>query len=294
MATLSTLLARAAVPPSEAPAPRGHVMSSMPVRLPGGARLGAALADEVPVAPPPMRVLGGRAPPAPRIPGGVPGRPKTPPIPPAPTVPTPDPAALAMAGRKAPRVVRMPPSAFADTFGKKPTVVVEIGVRLLADGDLDKARAAAARSAELNHPTNDDVRVEAYNEALMQWVVARGTCQPLDVRAAYWDTPQDTVPIALTDDGLKLLFHEITNLKIEMSPLQGEATAAEIETLRRLLAIPEVVTILLERGDPRLRRHVSWILEELLRLVGPGPAATALRPEEEIDPSSLPTGPVGG
>ncbi len=294
--TLSDLLAAANATPQGAPRP-----PPMPVRTPGGGTLRLDPAAGLPTIPtvappqpPPLRVLGGgrlRRPSPPRaIPGGVPGPAKGPQVPGAPQVPQPKPGA-APGAPPAPKVVTVPPSAFADTWRLKPKAPIEIGIRLIADADFDKARTHAAKiAAEVPDP---DARIEAYNEALMQWAVARATCKPENAQEDFWRASQDVVPIALTDDGLTLLFHELQNLKIEQSPLIGEAKDAELEELGKLLQAPNAREILLTLGEPRLRRHLRWLLDEVRATVGPGHIPTPVLDGEVADPGTFPTGPVG-
>jgi hypothetical protein len=168
---------------------------------------------------------------------------------------------------------------------------IQIGLRLIADGDLDRAREYASNRAV--GVKDDDARIEAYNEVLMQWVVARATCKPEDARQPFWQSAQDTVAMALTDDGLKYLFHEVQNLKIEQSPLQSEAREGDLMALSDLLGTASVREILLALGEPRLRRHIVWILDEVRRTVGPGHVPTVLG-SDEADPSELPSGAVVG
>lgn len=289
-------------------APTGPVM---PSRLPGGrlVRGAEAVPQAAPKAGPPRRgliaagwnpshaalaappVKGGAfnhvPTPAP-VPGGVPAPASLPAIPKPPVVP--NVSSRAEAGRRAPKVLTLYPNVFADTWNEKPSGPVEIGLRLVAEKDLDEARAQASRWAFANHPEPRDVdaRTEAANESLMQWVVARAMCKPDDVRQGFWQTPQDTVAMAFTDDGLKYLFHEVMNLKIEESPLQPEAKVADLVMLRQLLEIQEVPNVIIDKSSPRLRRHLAWIVEEITFLVGP------VTPEEpEALPSELPVGAIG-
>ncbi len=300
--------ARAAAPAQAAP---DVLAPSMPVRLPGG-----KIVTLVPGAPPPpaaapvarpapfgsagARVLGGggrRVPPPPsRIPGGIPAASETPmpAVPAAPVLPTPTATVARGAGegRPAPKVVVVPTNCFADTWNGKPARPLEIGLRLIGDADLDTARAYASRLARQRHPDPGDVdgRTEAYNEVLMQWVVAEATCKPHDVSARFFQTHQDTVPIAFTEDGLKYMFHELLALKIEQSPLIPEAGINQIATLVRLLSIPGVANTIVTRAEPRLRRHIGWILSEVKKVLGAeGFDDGAVEGDDEIE---LPVGPV--
>lgn len=264
---------------------------------PPGAASPAAAARAVPHLPAvPNRTLGaGRAnvprPLEPRIPAPQRG----PQVPAAPALPHAVAAQPRPGVRPAGAFRDVPPEAFADTWELRPTTPMRIGVRLLADGDYDKARAAAARLAADNHPTDPESRIEAFNEALMQWVVARGTCKADDVSQPFWQCPQDIVPIALSPDGLRLLFDAIEELKIEKTPLGREADDAALQSLGTLLQIEGVRTVLVRDGSKRLRRLLQHVLDEVNRVAGTAAPHVQESPDDIESEGSvlLPRGPVG-
>ena len=117
------------------------------------------------------------------------------------------------------------PSGFADDYDLRPDAPVEIGIRELSVDTLDTARSVAAKKAAKRHPhltSEDPVWCEAFNEALMQWIVARCTCKPDDVKASYWSCAEDVVPIALSSSGLSRLFEEYEMLAIGAGVLSPE------------------------------------------------------------------------
>lgn len=239
---------------------------------------------------------GGRAqitrPLQPRVPAPQPG-PKTP------RAPEPPPGVTAQPRpgvRPAGAFRDVPVDAFADTWELKPHQPLRIGLRLIADADYDKARASAENIARANHPAghSPEVRWEAYNEALMQWVVARGTCKPDDVSQPFWQCPQDIVPLALGPDGLRLLFDAIEELKIEKTPLGREADEPAIETLGALCQIAGVRAVVVRDGSKRLRRLIRHVLDEMNLLVGPDARPDAALEDEAVEGSDvLPVGPLG-
>ncbi len=297
MPTLSETLERHA---AEAPVERSP---QLPVRMPGGAVVQPSPASTLVPAQAvaglaQVRVLGGggrRVPvPPPRfVPGGIPVPQKAPAIPEPPRPPEPR-AGQSMDARRAPRVVSVPLNAFADTWKAKPQAPLEIGLRLISDHDLDNARAYASRIAREHHPdpSDEDGRIEAYNELLMQWAVAVATCKPSDASKAYWQAPHDEVGIAFTEDGLKLMFHELIVLKIEHSPLIAEADATAIESLGKMLSIPGIAAFLVERGEPRLRRHITWVFDQVKKLIGAAPGAPTGPESDDVDPDEIPRGEI--
>ena len=137
----------------------------------------------------------------------------------------------------APRVIDVPPEAFASDWLERPQEPVQIGLRLVPDHDKQVARAEAAKYAAQMHPSADDVEntVDCFNDALLRWLIARATCQPHDVREPWFQMAEDTVRIALSTEGVKMLAHEIEMLELEMSPLYKPATDDEVADLAALL-----------------------------------------------------------
>ncbi len=140
--------------------------------------------------------------------------------------------------RQAPKVVEVVPSAWADTYPKKPAQPVRIGLRRIADGDMRDAREQAAKVAWRVHPQpqDEELRIAAFNDHLVLWIVSRATCKPDDVLAPFWAMPQDEIPMQLTTQGQRLLYDKFEELKLEDSPLESEATADDLHRLGALLS----------------------------------------------------------
>jgi len=81
------------------------------------------------------------------------------------------------------RIVVLGPSAFADEYAKKHPAEVAIGLRLIPQSDLDRARVEAEREAvsfyasfgESTDRVDDRSIEDVYNDAFMAHVVARAT-----------------------------------------------------------------------------------------------------------------------
>ena len=121
------------------------------------------------------------------------------------------------------RTLIVPPTAFADDWDQKPKDAVCCGLRLISSGDTVIARAEAAKAAWAAHPHEHDseARIESYNDALMRWVVARGTCDPNNTREPWeiWKgMPELMVQQALTPLGARFIFDAIQLLATETSP----------------------------------------------------------------------------
>lgn len=173
----------------------------------------------------------------------------------------------------APRTLTLPPSVFASEWKMRPTEPVVVGLRLLPDAEEQTARAEALRIAlELHPDTRDagDAFVDAYNDALLRWIVARGICDPNDVTAPTQILPmaEDQVRHALTSSGVRYIFDAIERLQLETSPIYAEASFDEVaELLHRLGADPDVGSL---AGITRKRalRVLRYVLLEL-RAAGP-------------------------
>ena len=170
---------------------------------------------------------------------------------------------------KAPRVVIVPVSAFADTWSKKPAAPVEMGLRLVAARDIDTARAEAAREAidwydDGEGGCIDEVaRDEAYNEALMRHALARALCQPHNTKQPFFQVASETIRLALTSEGVRLLWDELVRLHRSTGVNQAPIDADEIAELSRILARPGAVDQLPSGVRGEIRRLLGFCFVQL-------------------------------
>jgi len=163
------------------------------------------------------------------------------------------------------RIVVLQPSAFADTWPKKPTVEVAIGLRLLSQAEIDVARRNAEREAvgfyeELHgrpRPADPETVGDVYNDAFCMNAVARATCDPNDMALPYWPYADDQVRQALTPEGARQIWDEIVILHKGSSGGRQVATDEEVRHLGSLLASGGV------RLDVEGRKLVAYLLEKL-------------------------------
>jgi hypothetical protein len=174
-------------------------------------------------------------------------------------------AAPGPAKRAAPHVVDLPVSAWSDKFEKKPTVTIKVGLRMIPDGDKEAARAWAAKAAwrSVPEPRDEEIRIEAYNDALILWIVACATCQPADVLTPFWRLAQDQIPEQLTTQGIRFLFDAYEKMVLEESPLGGEATAGEFASLGAMLSDAAIVEAIVTNSTRATRRHLHQVLVDL-------------------------------
>jgi hypothetical protein len=169
-----------------------------------------------------------------------------------------------------PRVVEVPVSMFAEDWDKKPEFPAKLGVRHISDADVQAARSHASKVATQQHPnlSNEADRecwVEAYNDALMRWIVARAACSAVDAKQYFelWqEAPEDLVKHALTSEGVRFIFDAWEQMKLETSPLSTEATDEEIASMFDLIqvSLPE----LSPQRQARVRRMLGFCLSELI------------------------------
>ena len=144
--------------------------------------------------------------------------------------------ALAPEKRPAPKVVRVPAEAFADTWSgrPKPGETRAMGLRIISAADVQAVREAASKTAWSHHPREADVdaRIEHYNDALMREVLAIALCKPEDASLPYWDKVASTaVFVALTEAGVRLLWQAYEELKVSADPTGEQATEDDVKAL---------------------------------------------------------------
>jgi len=165
--------------------------------------------------------------------------------------------------RRPPRVITLPPSAFATEWRERPTEPVELGLRYLPDGETETARTEAAKHAMRLHPDDLELANDCFNDALLRWIVSRCTCSAEDAREPYFRAAQDTVWFALSEDGVKLIAHEYEVFKIETSPLHPPATDEEILDLAALLEDEPPFAGMSTAEERGTRRLIGVVLERI-------------------------------
>lgn len=139
------------------------------------------------------------------------------------------------------RTLVVEPASFADEWRGRPSEPVCCGLRRIPADDVENARRQAIETAWQRHPRKEHIaaRREAYNDAVMRWCVARGTCDPNDVTAP-WDLwqgmPEDLVFVALTVEGVRFVYDALEAFAIETSPVQREALDEELSGVAGRLA----------------------------------------------------------
>ncbi|WP_394847403.1 hypothetical protein LZC95_08050 [Pendulispora brunnea] len=134
-------------------------------------------------------------------------------------------------------MIVLPPSAFADRWEAKPDAAVAVGLRLLSERDIQVAKAESSKWVDKMYSGADgvirdvDKAVESWNDCLVRWACALGTCDPNDVTKPYFPAAEDVIGDALTSEGLRRIWDALELLHLEESPVAPEATDAEILAL---------------------------------------------------------------
>ncbi|WP_394849702.1 hypothetical protein LZC95_19895 [Pendulispora brunnea] len=159
------------------------------------------------------------------------------------------------AAKRPRRCIVLSPAAFADTWSERPSEDVAVGLRLLAERDLQAAKLEASRWVERLYSRDDgtlrdpETATEAWNDALIRWACALAMCDPNDVTRPYFRAAEDTIAIALTPDAIRRVWDALEAFHAEESPVAPEATDDEIEELGwSLLPLEGVVARVLDRA----------------------------------------------
>jgi hypothetical protein len=112
---------------------------------------------------------------------------------------------------------------------------------------------------------DEEGRIEAFNDAVMRWMIVRGTCDPNDIRlnAPIFEGSEENVRSALTSNAIRFLWDRIERFHISKSPLVPEIKDDEIEKLIEYLKKPIIFVALTTPRSIRVRKLLGFVLEEL-------------------------------
>lgn len=192
--------------------------------------------------------------------------------------------------------VVVPRDAFASTWIDRPEdEEVCIGLRLIPNTDIEDARIEAARHAAKlfpNHEKSEETTalfVASFNDAMIRWVIARGTCDPNNVHAPWklWEAaPEDIVKEALTDLGAQLIFDAWERMRLALDIGIAVASDEDIALLADLAKrLPKLRTLSRAR-EQRCRRLLRFVLEELETVPDETPDAVDPPEDDDIDDES--------
>jgi len=154
--------------------------------------------------------------------------------------------------------------AFAEDWQGKPEVDFALGLRRVSDADIQTARAEAAKYAIEMH--DDQLgRIESFNDALMRWIIIRGTCDANDssLNAPIFEGSDENLRNALTSKAIRYLWDAVERFHIEHSPIVAEASDDEFLELIAYLKMPVILEKLSPGARKRFRKLVGFLLSEL-------------------------------
>ncbi len=175
-------------------------------------------------------------------------------------------------------------TAFAADWKQKPQGEVALGLRRVSDGDLQTARAEAAKYATMMHDDREG-QIESFNDGLMRWMIVRGTCDANDIllNNPIFDGSEENVRNALTSNAIRYVWDRIEQFHVAHSPLVEEATLEDLDELASRMRNPHP----LEKMSPAVQKRFmkfAWFLLNELRTVDPNYVEDTLDPiEEEVE-----------
>lgn len=153
-------------------------------------------------------------------------------------------------------------NAWADEYKDRPREVVVMGLKRLAERDLETARAEGARRAWQMHPEQGDLdcRIECYNDALIRWCVGRSLCMPDDASQPWFENQEDVIAEAFTAEGLRHVWDHLDMLAVSDCPVVHEASDEDVARLASLVADCALMKLSV-RDQSAARRYLGAVLE---------------------------------
>jgi len=122
--------------------------------------------------------------------------------------------------------VLLPPSAFAETWARRPKSPTLVGIRLLSEAQVEFAQVDARQKAWEAHPEPTDVefRLDVFNDWNITNILARAMCRAEDVNVCFFAPgPEDLIREGLSPGGIRRLWDEFTRVSVIEGPLRPEA-----------------------------------------------------------------------
>lgn len=169
-----------------------------------------------------------------------------------------------------PRVVKLPVSAWRSAYEGRPEVDIRVGLRLPSQDETEGIEREALRTMRdnLSADTDEGFALRSYQEAKLVNLVAVCLCDTDDVSACHplFETPNATLPLVLTKEGLRYLFDQIERLQVDSSPIFPEASDTDVAAMLELLQDGALERI--RESNPidhaRCRRYLALCLEMLI------------------------------
>jgi hypothetical protein len=158
--------------------------------------------------------------------------------------------------------VKLKPSAWADVWDGKPSAPELVGVRLVSEADYARARGEGDRTATALHPRGGDQWVEAFNQAVMHFILGHALCLHDNMDEPLFEMQEFVISHRLTTAGTTRLWDALVELGIVDSPLSPEISEDGAQGLAASLADDAWW----ERMTPRTRAQVGRLLQRVVEM----------------------------
>lgn len=165
--------------------------------------------------------------------------------------------------KKAEYTVEVEPSLWVEGRPNKPTTPVKVGIRIVSEADVARARSVAESFANKQHRelSSQDVWIESYNSHLIATILYDALVHPENVEKR-WFERDSLVTMNLTTNGLKFLWDHYEIYQVSTSTIAPEATDDELLELEDLILSGTLFDgVDLERAR-RVRRLIKAALVE--------------------------------
>lgn len=165
--------------------------------------------------------------------------------------------------KRAECIVEVDPSLWADGRPNKPTAPVQIGLRVVSEANVARARSVAEAFANQMHRdlTSQEVWIESYNSHLIATILFDAVVLPDNVEKQ-WFQRDSQVAMDLTTNGLQFLWDHYEMHRLATSKIAPEATDQEMAGLGDSLLAGDLFEGLdLERAR-RVRRLLKAAMVE--------------------------------
>ena len=172
-------------------------------------------------------------------------------------------AAATAPPRPAQKVLDVPPEVWNPVWRRRPTVVTQIGMRLISvEADI-LMQDNASTLATAKHPKYSDDWVAFNNDTIMRYLVLESLCEPQDITkqwsgwvqdSAKMHLAEDVVRTAVHRDGLKWFWREYERLRVEVGTL---APPADDTTIRGMVDAMCPYSVALKALEPKERGLVQ-------------------------------------
>lgn len=160
-------------------------------------------------------------------------------------------------------IVEIHPSLYADNRPNKPSSPVRVGLRIVSEADIARARSVAESFANRQHRElgSREVWEECYNSHLIATLLFDAVVHPDNIERR-WFERDSQVTLDLTSNGIQFLWDHYEMHRVATSTIAPEATDEELLELEDMILTGSLFDgVDLERAR-RVRRLIKAALVE--------------------------------